>query len=202
MARTLILVRHGKAERASAERPDRERSLVAGAREALAAAYPATFALLRGTGTAAGRTSGSEGATGTAADTATDPEGATGTAADTATDPSPALVWVSPALRTRQTAEEVMSALDANGIAHAAPEPHECLWEQDGSVFLAELQATPDDATVVVVGHVPFVQAALARLTGADLPFAPGAMACAELGAGVGAGSGRLLWFVQGPSVS
>ena len=188
MARTLILVRHGKAERASAERPDRERSLVAGAREALAAAYPATFALLRGTGTAAGRTSGSE--------------GATGTAADTATDPSPALVWVSPALRTRQTAEEVMSALDANGIAHAAPEPHECLWEQDGSVFLAELQATPDDATVVVVGHVPFVQAALARLTGADLPFAPGAMACAELGAGVGAGSGRLLWFVQGPSVS
>lgn len=163
MARTIVLVRHGKAERAGIDRPDEERSLAPGAAEALARSYPTTFSLLGGIA-------------------------------------EPALVWVSPAVRARQTAEQVTAALDAAHVAHAAPEPHECLWEQDGSAFLAELAATPANATVICVGHIPFMQGALARLTGVDLAFAPGAAAAVST-AELEPGGGTLLWFVQGPRV-
>jgi len=164
MARTIVLVRHGKAQRADVNAPDIERSLVPGGAEALAAAYPTTFALL----------------------------GAL---------EAPALLWVSPALRARQTAEQVASALEASGIAHTAAEARACLWEQDGFAFLAELANTPDDATVIAVGHIPFMEGALARLTGTDLAFKPGAVACVAASEGLGR-SGKLLWFVQGPSLS
>lgn len=166
MAQTLVLVRHGKAEKPGSGTADIDRSLTKAGLEALGRTFPLTFSLLAGT-------------------------------KDTG---APFQIWVSPAKRARQTAEAAASALAANGTPAKAPEEHPCLWEQDGTAFLDELAAAPADARVIAVGHIPFMQDMLQRLTHADVSFAPGGAAAIELeGSPTDVAPGRLLWFVQGP---
>lgn len=165
MARTLILVRHGKAQKAQLGLADADRPLVPGAEEALAATYKTTFALLRGTESAE--------------------------------------LWVSPALRARQTAAQVSRALVGNGVKISASRELPYLFEQDAQAFEALLEQSPDDARIVAVGHIPFMEDELAELTGADLPFSPGSVAAVRLAGGTrhATADGELLWFVRGPKV-
>lgn len=111
-------------------------------------------------------------------------------------------LWVSPAVRARQTAEVVAQAVaGVLGLASApVPEPHDCLLDQDLEAFLGELseRSAQGDGTVVVVGHVPFMGRASQALCGCELPFSTGAVAAIEL-ARDASEPGRLLWFVQGP---
>lgn len=172
MARTLILVRHGKAEKAAAGQADQDRSLTPAGMAALERSLPRTLSLL---------------------------EDADANADEPA---APFLVWTSPAVRTRQTCERVVQALEANGLSCTKPEEHESLWYQDPVTFLDELANTPADARIVAVGHIPFMEGMLERLTGADIAFTPGGIAAVELADDPhGEGAGRLLWFVQGPRV-
>lgn len=172
MARTLILVRHGKAEKAAAGQADQDRSLTPAGMAALERSLPRTLSLL---------------------------EDADANADEPA---APFLVWTSPAVRARQTCERVIAALDALHFATATPEEHESLWYQDPVTFLDELANTPADARIVAVGHIPFMEGMLERLTAAELAFAPGGVAAVELADDPhGKGAGRLLWFVQGPRV-
>lgn len=165
MARTVLLVRHGKAEKAREGLADTNRSLTPEGTAALAEAFPQTFALVKDI-----------------------------------TEP-PAL-WTSPAKRARQTTEQVIAGLKANGVAAGAIELHESLWHQDPDAFLAELAATADDSTVIAVGHIPFMESMLERLSGASISFAPGGVAAVQLtGDVLAAAPGRLLWFMQGPKV-
>ena len=143
MARTIVLVRHGKAQGARPGLSDSERSLVPGAVEALAEALPRAFALLD--------------------------------AGDEA-----ARVWVSPALRARQTAEEVVAALDANGIA-CSEEEREYLFYQDQEAFFDDIEDTPDGSVIVAVGHIPLMEDVLERLTGERISFTPGSVAAVTL---------------------
>ena len=79
-----------------------------------------------------------------------------------------------------------------------------CLYEQDHEKFLAELAQTNAD-TVVVVGHIPFMEDMCAQLCGQYLGFSTGAAAAISISdkqvrqLGRGRVRGRLLWFVQGP---
>lgn len=166
MARTIVLVRHGKAQGARPGLSDSERSLVPGAVEALAEALPRAFALLD--------------------------------AGDEA-----ARVWVSPALRTRQTAEEVVAALDANGVA-CSEEEHEYLFYQDQEAFFDDIEDTPDGSVIVAVGHIPFMEDVLERLTGECISFTPGSVAAVTLPGSprTQITEGDVLWFVRGPKVA
>ncbi len=107
-------------------------------------------------------------------------------------------LWVSPAVRARQTAHIANKTL---GI-----ETHremKCLYDQDGDAFMRELSQTNADV-VVVVGHIPFMEDACALLCGQYLGFSTGAAAAISLNdrdvrqLANGRVRGRLLWFVQG----
>lgn len=163
MVTTLILIRHGKAERAGFGQPDIDRSLTPGGIEALA---------------------GPDGFTRTLAQLA-DPERAE------------AEVWVSPALRARQTAAEAVRVIGERDLIE-----HESIWEQDLGLFFDELDAS-DASTVIAVGHIPFMNEAAAWLTGEPVSFSPGSVAAISLPEGPAAsqanGTGKLLWFAPGP---
>lgn len=115
----------------------------------------------------------------------------------TAEERDGAQLWVSPALRTRQTADEIERALGALPRSE-----HGCLWEQDIDDFLAEVAAS-DAGCIVAVGHVPFMNIALELLTGEHPGFTPGSVAAVSLPDGFDAArpdrTGRLLWFEPGP---
>lgn len=108
-------------------------------------------------------------------------------------------LWVSPAVRARQTADIANETLNIDIFREL-----KCLYEQDQQKFLEELQKTNAD-TVVAVGHIPFMEDMLARLTGVYMGFSTGSAAAVEIDdAYVSTLStspirGRLLWYVSGP---
>lgn len=166
MARTIVLVRHGKAQGARPGLSDSERPLVPGAAEALAEALPRAFALLD--------------------------------AGDEA-----ARVWMSPALRACQTADEVTAALDANGVSYTTEE-RDYLFYQDQEAFLDDIEDTPDDSVIVAVGHIPFMEDVLERLTGECISFTTGSVAAVTLPGPprTQIPEGDVLWYVRGPKVA
>lgn len=166
MARTIVLVRHGKAQGARPGLSDSERPLVPGTAEALAEALPRAFALLD--------------------------------AGDEA-----ARVWMSPALRACQTADEVTAALDANGVSYTTEE-RDYLFYQDQEAFLDDIEDTPDDSVIVAVGHIPFMEDVLERLTGECISFTTGSVAAVTLPGPprTQIPEGDVLWYVRGPKVA
>ena len=102
-------------------------------------------------------------------------------------------LWVSPALRARQTAEIANKTLGIEATYQL-----KCLFDQDHDEFLDTYAGIGTDL-VVAVGHIPFMEDMTLRLCGANLSFAPGAACAIDMGdAGL---HGHLLWFVQGPQV-
>lgn len=107
---------------------------------------------------------------------------------------SHATLWSSPAARAMQTAAEVNRALGGE----IDTVPVDTLWEQDEEAFLQQLAETDADC-LIAVGHIPFMNNMVERLTGITLSLKPGGMATIDLeedGA-----NGALDWFVQGPPV-
>lgn len=106
-------------------------------------------------------------------------------------------LWVSPALRARQTADAVEDA-----ISRVQRTEHESLWEQDIDGFLQEV-AESDAGCIVAVGHVPFMNETLELLCGECPGFTPGSVAAVALPDGFDPAApdhaGRLLWFEPGP---
>ena len=179
MAKTLVLVRHGKAAARTPGSPDALRSLTAAGKRSLAAWLPRSRELL-------------------------------GDAAENA------VIWTSGALRTQETAEIVAETFGVRAV-----EERPCLTECDLGAFLEDLSDAEEEC-VVAVGHNPFVEDVVARLTGAAVPCSPGsvvAIGLTDRDAAATAGSeadspwfggwtgaegekARLLWFVQGPRSS
>ena len=100
-------------------------------------------------------------------------------------------LWMSSAIRARQTAEIANQTL---GIATIREMPE--LYNQDHEAFMAELAQTDADL-VVVVGHIPFMEDACDMLTHTYLGFSTGAAAAIRVDDDL---RGRLLWFMQGPN--
>lgn len=140
------------------------------------------------------------------------------------TERAAAELWVSPALRARQTADEVERALasldtpDTSSVSNetaASTQPcapsaaqalprskHESLWEQDIDGFLEELAASSAEC-VIAVGHIPFMNVTLELLTGENPGFTPGSVAAVALPDNFDPArpdrSGHLIWFERGP---
>lgn len=112
-------------------------------------------------------------------------------------DLASAELWVSPALRARQTADEVQRV---TGPLPACE--HSSLWEQDLAAFAQELAAC-DAECVVAVGHVPFMSEALLYFSGEGTGFAPGTVAAISLPDGVTGSrandTAQLLWLHRCP---
>lgn len=153
-ARTVIFIRHGKAQSRDLGLPDEERTLTKAGRQALRAWLPKSAKLAKGL-FAEAQESASDGA-------------------------SPVELWVSPTARTRQTADEVVRAYARIAKADIPVAEHDCLARQDFAAFCAEL-AEADASCVIVVGHNPFVEDALACLCGARIGCATGAVAAVRL---------------------
>ncbi len=102
-------------------------------------------------------------------------------------------LWVSPAVRAVQTAE----VISGSGVDFVDEDMHESLYQQNDDEFLAELEAE-GEGCVVAVGHIPFMERMLYELTGDDISFGKGAVACVSFKNG-DLGRGKLAWFVQGP---
>ena len=133
MVRTLVLVRHGKAEKAQDDSSDLYRELTPDGRHALEIAYPRTFSLLE--------------------------------------DYDDVNVWSSPAIRAMQTAQVVASVLGVDGI-----EVDQTLYDQNYDALLGQIATTPEE-TVVVVGHVPSLDAIASHLLGRQVRLSKGAAA-------------------------
>lgn len=166
MAKTLILVRHGKAQPRSNDRLDEARELTAAGRRALAAHLPRAFALAN------------------------------------AEELESAQVWVSPALRTRQTGDIIAKAIGVD-----VPIALQSLLDQDERAFLVQV-ARSSAEHIFAVGHNPFIERVAERLCGSRIVFAPGAIAALSLRDDMldriatsdsFDPSARLQWFVQGP---
>ncbi len=174
MVRTLVLVRHGKAEKAPDGSSDLYRELTPDGRHALEIAYPRTFSLLE--------------------------------------DYDDINVWSSPAIRAMQTAQVVANVLGVDGI-----EVDQTLYDQNVDAILAQIATTPEE-TVVIVGHVPsldaiasrLLDAIASRLLGMTIRLNKGAALALELPQPEAAAEGEvatpapasLLWFVDGPKPS
>lgn len=108
-------------------------------------------------------------------------------------------LWMSPAVRARQTAQIANETLQIETCRELR-----CLYDQDDDEFLEELSQTNAD-TIVVVGHIPFMEDMAAHLCGQYLGFSTGAAAAISIDdkrvreLATGRVRGRLLWFVQGP---
>lgn len=107
---------------------------------------------------------------------------------------SHATIWSSPAVRARQTADEVDRTLGGDHDVVLV----DSLWEQDEDAFISQIAATDADC-LIAVGHIPFMNNVISRISGVDLALKPGGIASIELDdSGV---AGTLEWFVQGPVV-
>ena len=84
--------------------------------------------------------------------------------------------WSSEAVRACETAEQVTKRLMKN----AEPELRPCLTEQNLERFAADLDAS-DSPLVIAVGHNPFMERALAELTGCQLALGVGSIAAVQL---------------------
>lgn len=104
-----------------------------------------------------------------------------------------AQVWVSPAVRTHQTAQALLQAIGERPLTDMG-----CLWEQDSVAFLDELERS-DARTVVAVGHIPFMNDMVELLSGSLVGFKPGAVAKLRLHGPLEPGCAELSWFIQGP---
>ena len=101
-------------------------------------------------------------------------------------------LWVSSAVRARQTAEIANKTLQIETCREL-----KYLYDQDDEALLEDLAATEADV-VVVVGHIPFMEDVCAELCGQYVRFSTGAAAAITIDDKKRM-RGRLQWFVQGP---
>lgn len=105
-------------------------------------------------------------------------------------------VWSSPALRARQTAQVVARCVhvDPDDVVEC-----EALYTQDRESF--DRQVREASGTLVIVGHVPFMERLFADLSGGSLPFGKGSAACFVF-RGQDGPEPRLCWYVEGPDAT
>lgn len=109
--------------------------------------------------------------------------------------PRPAVIFTSPLLRARQTAE-----IAAAAWGRLKPRDLPALANGDFDGVAAALAEQPPETTIAVVGHEPHVSDLLARLLGGAAPervtFRKGGAALVELPGSLAEG-GRLVWYLR-----
>lgn len=101
------------------------------------------------------------------------------------------LLWSSPLVRARQTAEIL-----ADRLAALPLQVQPFLAEPDWSIPASALRLLPPETVVLMVGHEPFLGDWCKALSGSRLLFRRGAAAAVSLPNGPD-GRGELMWFAQ-----
>ena len=104
------------------------------------------------------------------------------------------VVWSSPALRARQTAEIVCTALGVDGY-----EKHDILAGSDPAAMFLQAQEDPHKL-IVLVGHTPTLDKISQASCGTRMPFKPGAVCMLSLDHTPDRPE-NLRYFAQGPQV-
>jgi len=175
---TVILVRHGKAQKGGVGVPDIERHLTEKGLLALSDAYPQTFGALVG-------------------DDSTSLE----------IWRSPAIRAQETAAVIEDALMEVHEGSFAASDHDCLFEQDAQVFLGELEQLIAE-KSSEDAHTLICVGHVPFMEDIAHYLTGVDLPFSTGAACAVGLEDTCHPdpvtlrAPGRLLWFVQGPKVN
>lgn len=107
--------------------------------------------------------------------------------------PRPDLVLTSPLARAVETAE-----IAARAWGRVKPKPEPLLASGETAALLSIVGVHDKTAVIALFGHEPHVSALVGHLVGGSgerLPFRRGGAALLEVD-GVGAGSGRLIWFL------
>ncbi|NCA97918.1 MAG: hypothetical protein EOM70_00930 [Clostridia bacterium] len=118
------------------------------------------------------------------------------------------VVWTSPLVRARETAEILMNSLDTGERVMPADLPqHEFIALGDWSSFIQTAKTLDPSTSLVLVGHEPHWGNWSQRLCNCLLPFKKGAAACFDFdpfswdplgnGQAIWKGQGQLQWFVQ-----
>lgn len=101
------------------------------------------------------------------------------------------LLWTSPYLRAAQTAEIISEKLDVKKI-----KVFDFISEGDYLGFSQELVNVKKPASLILVGHAPYLGDWSEKISGYQLPFKKGAAAGYKLNTLIPP-TGELLWFVQ-----
>ena len=101
-------------------------------------------------------------------------------------------LWNSTAERAMETAGLIADAFGGR----LEPEPREVILAGDFDALSRAWAGFPRDATLVVVGHEPYLSHWIALMTGAIIPLKPGAMAAIHL-EHAAVPRGTLRWFAH-----
>lgn len=151
--KTLVLVRHGKAQAPASDLPDDQRTLTGGAAISLARWLPHVLELVRSS-------------------YRWPPSSPRGTSSQGVSTSDDIVIWTSPAARTRQTASLIAEALSLPDQARVC----DFLYDQDFDALIDQLRKERH-STIVAVGHEPFVSQTTERLSGCRIDFSPGSIA-------------------------
>lgn len=80
--------------------------------------------------------------------------------------PRQLVLWVSPAARTKQTADIILKVLPTTRV-----EEHEWIWDQVNSAFERSLDGLEEDALIMIVGHQPSLSYWSEIMTGEYISF-------------------------------
>lgn len=100
------------------------------------------------------------------------------------------MIWASPKLRAKQTAEILAEGLDVKSVRYLPEIAH-----GDDGIF-AEIESLDETFTVFIVGHEPFLSMWVEDLTGASTFLKTSAGICVEVD-DVREQKGRLAWMVE-----
>lgn len=100
-------------------------------------------------------------------------------------------IWTSPLVRARQTAEIAARILGISDIAE-----HEFISSGEFADLVTALADQRTSATVILVGHEPYLSEWTRQLCATSLTFKKGAAACIQINL-TDMASSELLWFFQ-----
>lgn len=100
-------------------------------------------------------------------------------------------IWSSPKLRARQTAQILADARAGLSVAE-----YEEIADGDLDGLIRQWRRLPEDTTLLIVGHEPYLSHWGARMAGVILPFRLATAACFSLD-DPKTGQGQLRWFAH-----
>ena len=101
------------------------------------------------------------------------------------------LIWSSPLIRARQTADLFAQVLHVKKICQC-----DFIATGDFDAFINTLEDVAEDTCLILVGHEPYLSSWSQQICGISLPFKKGAAAALKMDL-KSVPEGELLWFAQ-----
>jgi phosphohistidine phosphatase len=100
-------------------------------------------------------------------------------------------IWSSPVRRAKETAEIVAKVLKVEKVQY-----HPAIASGDLNEWMRDLQELPDKASLLIVGHEPYLGRWVNRITGAEVSLFTASVAAVKM-TSLEPPKGRLRWFAS-----